>query len=76
VIVISAVDPLNLIGILTTGDRVRAIPGTRIAYRNGLAISYMEGDFLRPIADSDAEVASALAGRRVPVVSGFVGRTA
>jgi len=76
VIVISAADPLNLIGILTTGDRVRAIPQTRIAYRDGLAISYMEGDFLRPIAESDPEVAAALAGRRVPVTSGFVGRTA
>jgi ATP-dependent Lhr-like helicase len=76
VIVISAADPLNLIGILTTGDRVRSIPQTRIAYRDGLAISYMEGDFLRPIAESDPEVASALAGRRVPVTSGFVGRTA
>ena len=76
VIVISAADPLNLFGILTTGDRVRSIPQTRIAYRDGLAISYMEGDFLRPIAESDPEVAAALAGRRVPVTSGFVGRTA
>jgi len=75
-IVISAADPLNLVGILTTGDRVRAIPGTRIAYRDGAAISYMEGDFLRPIADSDMDIAAALAGRRVPVTSGFVGRSA
>jgi ATP-dependent Lhr-like helicase len=75
-IVISAADPLNLVGILTTGDRVRAIPATRIAYRDGAAISYMEGDFLRPIADSDMDIAAALAGRRVPVTSGFVGRSA
>jgi len=76
VIVISAADPLNLVGVLTSGDRVRAIPQTKIAYRDGVAVSYMEGDFLRVIADSDAEIASALAGRRVPVTSGFVGRTA
>jgi len=75
VLVISAADPLNLIGILTTGDRVR-VPQTRIAYRDGAAISYMEGDFLRPIAESDQNVAAALAGRRVTVTSGFVGRTA
>jgi len=75
-IVISAADPLNLVGILTTGDRVRAIPATRIAYRDGAAISYMEGDFLRAIADSDMDIAAALAGRRVPVTSGFVGRSA
>src|SRR3954453_14885435 len=76
VIVISAADPLNLVGILTTGARVPSIPQTRIAYRDGAPISYMEGDFLRPIAESDPEVATALAGRRVPVISGFVGRTA
>ncbi len=76
VLVISAADPLNLVGILTTGDRVRAIPATRIAYREGVAVAYMEGDFLRPIAEPDMEVAAALAGRRVPVSSGFVGRTA
>ena len=76
VTVISAADPLNLVGILTTGDRVRSIPATRIAYRDGVAVSYMEGDFLRSIAEPDMEVAAALAGRRVPVTNGFVGRTA
>jgi len=76
VVVISAADPLNLIGILTSGDRVRSIPATRIAYRDGAAVSYMEGDFLRPIADSDMDIAAALAGRRVAVTTGFVGRTA
>jgi len=74
VIVISAADPLNLIGILTAGDRIRAIAGTRIAFRDGIAVSVMEGDFLRPIAEPDMEVAMALAGRRVPVAAGYVGR--
>src|SRR5260370_33015496 len=74
--VISASDPLNLVGILTTADRIRAIPGTRIAYRDGIAVSVMEGDFLRPLAEPDMEVAMALAGRRVPVAAGFLGRTA
>jgi ATP-dependent Lhr-like helicase len=73
-IVISAADPLNLIGILTTGERIRAIAGTRIAYRDGIALSVMEGDFLRPLAEPDIDVAMALAGRRVPVAAGFVGR--
>jgi ATP-dependent Lhr-like helicase len=74
--VISACDPLNLIGILTTSDRIRAIPGTRIAYRDGIPVAVMEGDFLRPLAEADLEAAAALAGRRVPVAAGFVGRTA
>src|SRR6185436_13950436 len=74
--VISAADPLNLTGILTTGERVRAVAGNRIAYRDGIAVSVMEGDYLRPLADSGTEltVAAALAGRRVAVGSGWVGR--
>ncbi|HWF86275.1 MAG TPA: DEAD/DEAH box helicase [Vicinamibacterales bacterium] len=78
-ITISAVDPLNLTGIVTSGDRVRAITATRIVYRDGVALAALEGDYLRPLSDIEpnaaGEVASALAGRRVPAVtSGFVGR--
>jgi ATP-dependent Lhr-like helicase len=76
--VISAADPLNLTGILDAGERVRATPTNRIAYRDGVALSVMEGDFLRPLVNVDAAIAvdaaTALAGRRVPVASGFVGR--
>jgi len=76
--VISAADPLNLTGILDAGERVRATPTNRIAYRDGIALSVMEGDFLRPLVNLDAAIAidaaTALAGRRVPVASGFVGR--
>ena len=39
VIVISAADPLNLAGIVTAGDRVRAVAGTRVAYRNGVPVA-------------------------------------
>ena len=77
-IVISAADPLNLAGIITAGERVRAIATNRIAWRDGVAVSVMEGDYLRPLAELEEpvamEVASALAGRRVPVASGYVGR--
>ncbi|MGE5813160.1 MAG: ATP-dependent DNA helicase, partial [Acidobacteriota bacterium] len=77
---ISAADPLNLTGVITDGPRVRAVTGNRIVYRDGVAMSAMEGDFIRTLADFPAalaaEVSSALAGRRVPAVfSGFVGRT-
>ncbi|HUP60804.1 MAG TPA: DEAD/DEAH box helicase [Thermoanaerobaculia bacterium] len=77
-IVISAADPLNLTGILTAGERVRAVAANRIAYRDGVAVSVLEGDYLRPLheAGSSPEVAAALAERRVPVVTGFVGRLA
>ena len=77
-IVISAADPLNLTGILTSEERIRASATNRIAYRDGIAISVMEGDVVRPLAEVEpergVEIASALAGRRVPVASGWVGR--
>jgi ATP-dependent Lhr-like helicase len=77
-IVVSACDPLNLSGILTAGERVAARTSNRIAYRDGIAVSVMEGDYLRPLAEmpeeAAMEAAAALAGRRVPVSRGFVGR--
>jgi ATP-dependent Lhr-like helicase len=79
-IVVSACDPLNLSGILTAGERVAARTSNRIAYRDGIAVSVMEGDYLRPLAEmpeeAAMEAAAALAGRRVPVSRGFVGRVA
>jgi ATP-dependent Lhr-like helicase len=79
ILVISAADPLNLAGILNAGDRVSAIASTRIAYRDGIPLAALEGDYMRPLGAIEpalaAEVASALAGRRVPpIISGFVGR--
>jgi ATP-dependent Lhr-like helicase len=47
VVPVSAVDPLNLMGILLPGERVAAIPGRRIHLRNGS----LDG------AESSAEVA-------------------
>jgi ATP-dependent Lhr-like helicase len=75
---ISAADPLNLTGIVTPGDRLRAAAGNRIVYRNGVPVAAMEGDMLRVLAQLDPGVArdaaAAAAGRRVPVISGYVGR--
>jgi ATP-dependent helicase Lhr and Lhr-like helicase len=78
-ITISAADPLNLTGVVTVGDRIRAITSTRIAYRDGVAVAALEGDYLRSLAEIDpacaGEIASSLAGRRVPAVtSGYIGR--
>jgi hypothetical protein len=78
--VISGADPLNLVGVLDEEERIRAIAGTRIAYRDGIAVSVMEGEYVRPLVELETShamlVAAALAGRRVPVSSGFVGRSA
>jgi ATP-dependent Lhr-like helicase len=77
-IAISAADPLNLTGIVTPGDRIRTAAGNRIVYRNGVPIAAMEGDMLRSLSDVEpgvaADAAAAAAGRRVPVISGYVGR--
>jgi ATP-dependent Lhr-like helicase len=78
-VVISAADPLNLVGIVSAGERVRAVAGNRIVYRDGVPLACLEGDYIRPLAAIDpaqaASVASALAGRAVPpVISGYVGK--
>ncbi|MGH9143396.1 MAG: Lhr family helicase, partial [Vicinamibacterales bacterium] len=78
-LVISAADPLNLSGIITSGDRVRAATSTRIAYRDGVPMAALEGDYVRPLIELSgvapgiaAQVATTLTGRTV--LSGFVGR--
>jgi ATP-dependent Lhr-like helicase len=77
-ITICAVDPLNLTGIVTPGDRVRATPGNRVVYRDGVPVAALEGDMLCSLASLEpavaVEAAAAAAGRPVPVTSGYVGR--
>jgi ATP-dependent Lhr-like helicase len=80
-ITLSAADPLNLTGIVTEGERVRALAGSRIVFRDGIALAVLEGDYLRPLISGPellpADVVSALAGRRLPAIAGgFVGRAA
>jgi ATP-dependent Lhr-like helicase len=57
VILISAADPLNLAGIVTAGDRVRAAGRSRMAYRDGVPIAVLEGEFVRDLAPMDPDVA-------------------
>ena len=42
-VVVSACDPLNLAGILTPGDRVPAVLGNRLVYRDGVPLAAIEG---------------------------------
>jgi ATP-dependent Lhr-like helicase len=51
--VISAVDPLNLIGVVTRDPRVPAVRGNRIALLNGRAIAAREARVIRWLADVD-----------------------
>jgi ATP-dependent Lhr-like helicase len=78
-LVIGAVDPLNLAGIVTTGERVRAVASNRVVYRDGVPIAVVEGEYARPLIETEgavpADLALVLTGRRRPaVVSGFIGR--
>ncbi len=42
--IVSACDPLNLVGILTPGPRIAAVLGNRIVYRDGVPVAASEGD--------------------------------
>jgi ATP-dependent Lhr-like helicase len=78
-LVVSAADPLNLAGIVTAGERVRAVAANRLVYRDGVPIAALEGEYVRSLAEVDPAVASdaarTLTGNpALSVVSGFVGR--
>jgi len=56
--VICTADPLNLAGIVTAGDRVRAAGRNRMAYRDGTPVAVVEGQDVRALAPLDgAELA-------------------
>jgi ATP-dependent Lhr-like helicase len=52
--VICTADPLNLAGIVTAGERVRAAGRNHMAYRDGVPVAVMEGAELRPLLPLDA----------------------
>jgi ATP-dependent Lhr-like helicase len=54
-VVLSAADPLNLVGILTPEARVAAIHRNRVLYKDGLPIAAVEGGQVRRLAGSSLE---------------------
>jgi len=54
-VVLSAADPLNLVGILTPEARVPAIYRSRILLQDGLPIAAVEGGQLRRLAESEMD---------------------
>ena len=46
-ITLSAADPLNLVGILVPGERVPAISGRTVSFRDGVAVGEAESKLLR-----------------------------
>lgn len=51
---ISAVDPLNLTGIITPGERIPAKPGTHILYQDGIPVAYQSKGKLQLLREIDA----------------------
>ena len=76
-----ASDPLNLVGIATPGDRVPALAGNRILYRDGEPIAILEGKETRFLVDLDPatrwQAQNALVRRAVaPRLKEYLGRSA
>jgi ATP-dependent Lhr-like helicase len=65
---ISAADPLNLVGIVTPGQRITALRRNRILFQDGVPLAALEGGVVRPLAPYDParaqEIERALIRRR------------
>ncbi len=78
---ISGADPLNLIGIGTPGERVAALAGNRVLYRDGIPIAVHEGRKVRFLVEmqptEEWEARNVLLRRRgAPRLRAYLGRPA
>ena len=55
---VSTADPLNLVGTVTAGERIRAAARNRVVYRDGVPLAVREGDFIRDLAPIDPAIAA------------------
>jgi ATP-dependent Lhr-like helicase len=62
VIIVAADDPLNLAGIVTPGERVRAVPSMKVAYQDGVPIAALRGKRIRPLVEPGVPVLSVPSG--------------
>jgi ATP-dependent Lhr-like helicase len=53
-VAVSAVDPLNLAGILTPGDKVPRLPGNRLLFEGGVPIAVQSGGDVRYLREAGA----------------------
>jgi ATP-dependent Lhr-like helicase len=76
-VAVSAADPLNVVGILTPGQRVPSLAGNRVLYRDGVPVAAREGAETRLIGERTApepELESALIRRPLsPGVRAYLG---
>jgi len=84
IVVLSAADPLNLVGIITPGEPVTAIASNRILYRDGIPVAVKLGEggggkgeaFLVDVSPDDAPAlrTALVRGRPAPMVRAYLGR--
>ena len=58
--VVSACDPLNLVGIVTPGERVPSQPGNRVVFRDGVPVASLEKGIVVNRSDADADAGARL----------------
>ena len=78
---ISAADPLNLVGIITPGERVPALAGNRVLYDGGIPIATLIGGNASFLVELDIgahwEAKNRLVRRVVPPqLRAYLGRSA
>lgn len=78
---VSAADPLNLVGIATPGEKLPALPGNRLLWRDGEPIAVLEGREPRFLVELDPatrwQAQNALVRRSVaPKLKAYLGRSA
>jgi ATP-dependent Lhr-like helicase len=62
VIIVAADDPLNLAGIVTPGERVRAVPSLKVAYQDGVPIAALRGKRIRSLVEPGVPVSGVPSG--------------
>ena len=78
---ISAADPLNLVGVITPGDRVAALVDNRVLFRDGFPVAVRESGKVRFLAEFDPatqwKLQQALVRRTIPPqLRAYLGRPA
>jgi ATP-dependent helicase Lhr and Lhr-like helicase len=67
---LSAVDPLNLLGVILPGKKISNLTGNRIIFRDGIPLAVLEGkevQYLKDLPTEEAwEVQKALVQRKFP----------
>lgn len=79
-VAISAADPLNLVGILTPGERIPALASNRVVYRDGVPLAARVAGENRLLVSAEGvsrlEIERALVRRRIaPDLRVYLGRT-